>query len=412
LKEKANAFLQISHSVILIIPLALAFALRMVEKSCSHCAYRLPHERSIERMKIRIVHRKPELGWPDLETENQRVLVKTPESLVLEIWRPTPNSRASRPVQSNPELAPFLAANPLLQSDDAGVQSILHQVVGLDSDVFRSSLALQKWTAENMQFDTGIAVASASEVARDRKGTCFGYSVLLGSLARAAGIPSRFKMGYVYVDGIWGGHAWIEVLVGNDWIPIDAAAYSPWPADAARFSAFNSSLAEGLSTQMGALMQLYGSLDIQIIEYTLNGRRVAVPPDAKPYAVNGNTYRNPWLGLTVEKPDSLQFTKLDAVWPDYTIVAMEGLQHQTVEIQKLPYSPHDADDPARYLKLSGISGDPKSVLVSGFSGFEITSHSYAALSLINEDEVWLVRARGSNAPSLLHEVASRMEFSH
>jgi hypothetical protein len=219
-------------------------------------------------------------------------------------------------------------------------------------------------------------------------------------------------MGYVYVDGIWGGHAWIEVLVGNDWIPIDAAAYSPGPADAARFSAFNSSLAEGLSTQMGALMQLYGNLDIQIIEYTLKGRRVAVPPDAKPYAVNGNTYRNPWLGLTVEKPDSLQFTKLDAVWPDYTIVAMEGLQHQTVEIQKLPYSPHDADDPARYLKLSGISGDPKSVLVSGFSGFEITSPSYAALSLVNEDEVWLVRARGSNAPSLLHEVASRMEFSH
>lgn len=37
------------------------------------------------------------------------------------------------------------------------------------------------------------------------------------------------------------------------------------------------------------------------------------------------------LGLTVVKPDSFRFTRLDAVWPDYTIVAMEGPQRQTVD---------------------------------------------------------------------------------
>ncbi|HEU0005273.1 MAG TPA: transglutaminase-like domain-containing protein [Terriglobia bacterium] len=372
---------------------------------------RLPHERSIEHMKIRINHRKPELGWPDLEADNQKVLEKSPESLVLEIWRPTPKTKEQGSLESSSELAPFLAANPLLQSDDAEVKRILREIGKLDSDVFQSSLALQRWTAENMKFDSGIAVASASEVARDRKGTCFGYSVLLGSLARAAGIPSRFKMGYVYASGMWGGHAWVEVLVGNDWIPIDAAAYSPGPADAARFSAFTSSLEEGISTGIGALGQLYGNVDIQILEYTLKGRRVTVPIDAPPYVTTDNTYRNQWLGLTVVKPDSFRFTRLDAVWPDYTIVAMEGPQHQTVEIQKLPYSPRSGTDPVVYLRQAGISGVQKRIRVSDFPGLETSSPEDAALSFVDEDQVWIVRAKGTDAPSVLHEVAFRMALS-
>jgi hypothetical protein len=378
-------------------------------RTLAHSNIRLPHERSIERMKIRITHRKPELGWPNLEADNQRVLEKTQQSVVLEIWRPEPKAKAERPVKSTPELAPFLRANPLLQSDDLGVQGIVRAIADLDSDLFHSSLALQKWTAENMNFDAGIAVASASEVARDRKGTCFGYSVLLGSLARAAGIPSRLRMGYVYVSGIWGGHAWIEVLVGNDWIPIDAAAYSPGPADAARFSAFTSSLEEGISTQFGALMQLYGNLDIQILEYKLKGRRTTVPVDAKPYIVNNNTYRNSWLGITMVKPDSFQFTKLDAFWPDDTIVAMEGPQHKTVEIQKSVYSPQY--EAAAYLRRAGISGIQKNITVAGFPAVEITSPEAAGLSFVDKDQVWTVKTKGANAPSLLHEVASSVKIS-
>jgi hypothetical protein len=378
-------------------------------RTLAHSNIRLPHDRSIERIKIRITHRKPELGWPNLEADNQRVLEKTPTAIVLETWRPMPKTKALRPVKSSPAVASFLAPNPLLQSDDLGVQGILREITTLDSDLFHSSLALQKWTAENMQFDTGIAVASASEVARDRKGTCFGYSVLLGSLARAAGIPSRFRMGYVYVSGIWGGHAWVEVLVGDDWIPIDAAAYSPGPADAARFSAFTSSLEEGISTQIGALMQLYGNLDIQILEYTLKGRRTTVPVDAKPYVANNNTYRNSWLGLTVAKPDSFHFTKLDAFWPDDTIVAMEGPQHQTVEIQKSGYSPQY--ETAAYLRGAGISGIQKNITFAGFPAVEITSPEAAGLSFVDKDEVWIVKAKGADAPSLLHKVVSRIKLS-
>jgi hypothetical protein len=218
-------------------------------------------------------------------------------------------------------------------------------------------------------------------------------------------------MGYVYVSGIWGGHGWVEVLAGNEWIPIDAAAYYPGIADAARFSAFSSSLEEGISTQIGALMQLYGNLDIQILEYTLNGRRITVPEDAKAYAVESNTYRNPWLELTVVKPDSFSFTRLDSVWPDNTVVAMEGPQNQTVEIRKLSRLPHDGIGPEQYLQQFGISGNQRSIEISGFGGIEMSSTEKAGLSFLNEDEAWLVIAKGKDAPSLLRRIASQMELS-
>jgi hypothetical protein len=370
----------------------------------------LPHERSIERMKIQIIQRKPELGWPNFEEDNQRVLEKTPESVVLEMWRPVPEAKAIRPVKMTPELLPFIKPNPLLQSDDAAVQDIVRGMGELDSDVWRASMMLQKWTAENMQFDMGIAVASASEVARNRRGTCFGYSVLLGSLARAAGIPSRLRMGYVYTSGIWGGHAWVEVLVGNEWIPLDAAAYSEGPADAARFSAFTSSLENGISTQIGALMQLYGSLDIRVLEYTLKGKRVVVPANAKSYEINGNTYQNPWLGLTVTKPDSFRFSKLDAVWPDNTVVEMEGTENQIVGMQKIPGQPRFAHQPEAYLKQMGISGVRRKINISGFSAVEISSPERAGLAFIDEGQVWVLSARGAEAAHWLREVASHMKL--
>ena len=168
---------------------------------------------------------------------------------------------------------------------------------------------------------------------------------------------------------------------------------------------------EGISTGIGALARLYGNVDIQILEYTLKGRGATVPVDAPPYVTTDNTYRNQWLGLTVVKPDSFRFTRLDAVWPDCTVVAMEGPQHQTVEIQKLTYSPKIGTEPAGYLSQTGISGVQRRIRVSDFPGLETSSPEDAALSFVDEDQVWIVRSKGAHAPSVLHQVASRMRLS-
>ncbi|HEY6249296.1 MAG TPA: transglutaminase-like domain-containing protein [Candidatus Angelobacter sp.] len=374
---------------------------------------RLPEERLIEEMKIRITQRKPELGWPDLNAENQRVLEKTANYVVLEIHRAIAGEEDHRPVPSTPDSAPYLKANALLQSDDANVQSIARQVVGNDDNLLRAARALQKWTNQNMHPDMGIALAPASEVVHDRRGTCVGNSMLLGSLVRAAGIPSRIRMGFVYVDGAWGGHAWVDVLAGKDWVALDGTLYSPGPVDAARFSVFTSNFEDGGSAQMGSFAQLVGNMDIKILEYTVNGRHFVVPEDAPAFMVDGDTYRNPWLGLSVTKPRAFHFSKLNAMWPDNTIVAMEGPQRRVVEIESysgsLPTS--ESPDYEKYLHDEGIVGEQKKVQINDRRAVLVSSAEKAGLVLVRKGDLWVIKASGTGASDLLMQVAQTVKLT-
>ncbi len=372
---------------------------------------RLPEERQIDAVKLRITHHHPEMGWPDLTADNQKVLEKTANYVVLEVRRPMAAGVAQRPAKSSPELKPYLLPNALLQSDDANVQRIAKEVVGDERDLFRAARALQEWTNENMHFDAGIAIASASEVARDRRGTCFGYSTLLASLMRAAGIPSRVRMGFVYAGGIWGGHAWVEVLDGKQWIPLDAALYTPGPADAARFSIFTSSFEEGTVAQVGALASLFGNVDIQILQYTVAGKTVDVPADAKPYVIDGDTYRNSWLGLSVTKPPSFQFVKLDSVWPDSSVVTMQGPGHETVEVENHSASlPTRPDDLKRFLDEIDFSGTTTDTEIQGRRATMISSPEKAAVTVMDGGNIWVIRATGPDAPATLRRVISKLSF--
>jgi hypothetical protein len=241
------------------------------KRSLIHSNIRLPHERRIERLRVRIRHNKPELGWPEFGDDYQTVIEQSKEAVVLDIRRGPGDPRPSPG-------ATYRAPNALFQSDDPEIAAIARDVAGPKQDIF----ALRDWTSRNMPFDPGIALAPASEVVRNRAGTCFGYSVLLGSLARAAGIPSRLKMGFVYTNGIWGGHAWIDVFRDGEWIPIDAALVSPGRADAARISFLSSSLEEGTIAGMGGLAQMYGNVSIEILSYAIDGKTVNVPAGARP----------------------------------------------------------------------------------------------------------------------------------
>ena len=129
---------------------------------------------------------------------------------------------------------------------------------------FEKARRLQDWVSQNLEFDLGIALASASEVVRNRRGTCVAYAVLLAALERAAGLPSRVVMGFAYANGIWGGHAWTEAYLDNRWIALDAALFSPGPADAARLRFGASAGDDQLIKILAAGAQLYGNVDCQV----------------------------------------------------------------------------------------------------------------------------------------------------
>ncbi len=284
---------------------------------------KLPRAREIDTLRVRLtvdsVSRLPDLTGP-----GQRVTARDGNAGTIEITRRYPRARATFPVASTPALREYLEPNAYVQSDEPRLVALAKRVVGTERDLFTAALALERWVADSMHFDLGVAFAPSVEVFERRRGTCVAYATLLATLTRAVGIPSRIAMGYGYVNGIFGGHAWTEVLVGEDWIPIDAAIVARGPADAARFAFAWSSMADGPgSLTSGSAIELYGKLRATVESFTIAGSRREVPPDATPYVIDGDRYVNEWLGLEVTKPAGFRFVELDETWPSKTIVGME-----------------------------------------------------------------------------------------
>ncbi len=373
---------------------------------------RLPNERLVEEIKLKIIHRRPELGWPKFDGPNQRVLSKDAKSVILQVTRPQPDVSTKGPESSAEELRPFLAANALMQSDDPTVKAIAAKVVHKGDDAWTAVRALQKWTNDNMHFDLGVAIAPASEVARNRGGTCFGYSMLLGSLARAAGVPSRLRMGLVYAGGIWGGHAWVDVLIGNKWIPIDGALYSPGPADAARFSCFTGSLEENTISEMNSLAQLFGNVDVKILEYTVGGKHVRVPPDAKPFTVRGDTFTNSWLGVSVMKPRGFHYSAFDLAWPLTTVVVMEGPGGQRIELKNESASlPTGGSDTLKLIEDIGLRSHARRRVIGGRTVQFSHVRNQAVAVLGGKGSLWLVQASGPAAGRNLVQVVGSIKLT-
>jgi transglutaminase-like putative cysteine protease len=111
---------------------------------------------------------------------------------------------------------------------------------------------------------------SVSEIITSKKGDCSEHALLFVTLARAAGIPARQVGGLMYMgDDVkaFGGHAWDEVALDGQWVPVDPT-WDETTADATHITL------ERDDKGMGFLATL-GRLRVQLKE-------VAPAPAAKP----------------------------------------------------------------------------------------------------------------------------------
>jgi transglutaminase-like putative cysteine protease len=396
------------------------------EKSIVRTNIRLPRYEPVDRLKLRLTHRNPALGWPDFAFGNQTVLEKSEKDLVLEIRRPAPPGNMTYPVTADADNRQFLEPNAYIQSDDAEIRRLAQELAGQEKDAFKAALAMERWVAEHMTFDLGIVFAPATEVFHSRRGTCVGYATMLATLARAAGIPSRVAMGYVYAQGMFGGHAWAEILAGKEWIPLDAAIVNAGVADATHLAIIASSLAGGPGEMsLGAAQQIFGQVDISILEYETGGKTTVVPADARPFTAEGNRYVNPWLGIALTKPADFAFSKLDAIWPDPTVVGLTGPDGVKAAIVEMPAYPWQDLEKAAVERLAGVvPGGKVGKLTIGEGPAEsrttgegkavpaiYSSNGKTAAAAFGRGAVLLVlKVEGPGAADLLRRLASGFEF--
>ncbi len=377
---------------------------------------RLPQARRISRMTLELRHRNPDLGWPDFEAPGQSVLSPSRESVVLSVERREPRSRPTLPLPASALERDrlYLEPNAYIQSDEPHLAEKAREIVGDERDLWKAAKKLERWVAENMQFDLGVVLAPSVEVFEKRRGTCVGYAMLLTTLARAAGIPARYVMGYVYVAGMFGGHAWTEVRVGEDWIALDGAVVADGPADAARFAFFWSALDEGvgrMSTGPGAKM--YGQIELRVIDYSIDdGPSTRVAEAKEPWSVEGDLYHDAGLGLELTKPAAFSFTDLGKVWPEEVIVGLEGPEGQKASLRQARRRWFDDARAGAMKRLEEAvpGGKAREDRVGTRQAFVLESPGRAALALPDGGDLWLLTVEGQNAPAWLRTIAAGLRI--
>lgn len=370
---------------------------------------RLPQPRKVERLSLRLRHRNPDLGWPDLTDPLQKVVKMSREELHIEVTVPDRVPAAGFPADPTEETREYLESNAYIQSDDPELSALAQQLVEGEKDAFSAAMKLEAWTARNMSFDLGITLAPSTEVFQNKRGTCTEYAVLLTTLARSVGIPSRFAMGYVYAQRMFGGHAWVEVLIGDVWVPIDAALYTPGPADAARLKVVHTSFREGPGIlSASGVNRLYGQCDIDITGYRLRGgTERPVPVDAQAYAVRDNRYINPWLGLEVEKPSRFVFENLDLFWPDDTIVGLRAENGDTAALRVRPILPWIGTEGtiADIMAAAGLADAPLRSLDGGRLFEAVGSGREAFRFIAAENELWVLDVKAGSPEEVLAAIS-------
>ncbi|HEY4589283.1 MAG TPA: transglutaminase-like domain-containing protein, partial [Thermoanaerobaculia bacterium] len=356
-------------------------------------------------------HHDTGLGWPDLDRPGQRVVAKTDEALEVEVSRRRPPAGPHPfPVAATAATREYLEPNAFIQSDEPALRAKAREIVGGETDLVKAVLALERWVAESMQFDLGIAMAPSVELFQNRRGTCVGYATLLTTLARSVGIPARVVMGYVYVDGMFGGHAWVEVLVGDDWVPFDAAIVGPGSADAARFAFLATSLRDGAGEfSTGPALQMYGRIDVRILGYAVDGQpRQKIDAEARPYVVSGDLYRNAGLGIELKKPAGFRWVDLDGVWPETVLAGMAGDHGERIVLESRSRFPWEEDESAVWKALDARvpGGRHQRLQVTGRAAYWTEGDGKAAVALADGEEVWTLAAEGPEAAARLREAAA------
>ncbi len=153
----------------------------------------------------------------------------------------------------------FLEATGRILSTDPGIIRRSQEILGNTASDRAAVEKLVNWVAAYVE-DTITDSQTPLETLEKKTGNCQSHARLYVSLARSAGIPTRFVSGIVYAEGKgFLYHSWAESYVGF-WLPVDPT-FGEVPANATHIK-----LSEGDSPDdMAPLAGIIGKIKAHII---------------------------------------------------------------------------------------------------------------------------------------------------
>jgi len=228
---------------------------------------RIDEPRDIRRLTLRLDGAP--LSLNDIDGGSQKI-----DGSVIELTDP----RMLEASAVDPRARDYLAAEPLLESDDPLIRAEAEQAVrGATGDRDRAE-RLTRYVNGLLDKKPTVSLPSAREVLRTKVGDCNEHTALFVAMARSIGVPARIAVGLVFMHGAFYYHAWPEVYIDEGsrglWLPVDPT-FNQFPADATHVR-----LARGGLDRQTAILPLLGRLKMTILDAE------AAPESERPILAN------------------------------------------------------------------------------------------------------------------------------
>lgn len=201
-------------------------------------------------------------GWNDLLPllqEGGQLAEKRADGLiVIKTGSFVPPKLESKPA---PPPEAYLKPADKIESDAPEIMAQTKTLAAAAANQEELAKALAAWTSEWLK-DSVDDGGSAVESFKSRSGNCQTHARLYTALARAAGLPTRFVSGLVYLtDKGFLYHSWAESFIGERWVPVDPT-YNQLPADATHLKLLEGHLPEDLAP----LISIIGRIKITVLD--------------------------------------------------------------------------------------------------------------------------------------------------
>jgi len=157
---------------------------------------------------------KIELGIHDTEKDTEKILVSSI------IYAPSTKEFEDSRYLSSTEFIKFddnylsTRMAKLIRDDSVSDEQFIMRVFMLVSDIEYNNEFIEQG------LNSPFYIPNADKTLVTNKGICSDQAVLLAVMLRSQGIPTRYISGYLHLEG----HAWNEILINGEWIPVDATS--------------------------------------------------------------------------------------------------------------------------------------------------------------------------------------------
>jgi transglutaminase-like putative cysteine protease len=173
----------------------------------------------------------------------------------------TLQAAAALPAEETPDPEKYLAGSDRILADNAEIIRRKTEILCGTEEPRKAVEKLVRWVADFVE-DTITDSQTPLETLEKRTGNCQSHARLYVSLARAAGVPTRFVSGIVYAEGKgFLYHSWAESFVGY-WLPVDPT-FGEVPANATHIK-----LVEGDSPDdLAPLAGIIGAIRARVVDF-------------------------------------------------------------------------------------------------------------------------------------------------